>query len=100
MRLMSAQAQGLTPAETQQTNAVSSFSEVLKQSVNAVNEVQQNAAEMKTLPVGLAAFLGVYATDWPLLMAGAMLMILPMIVVFVVCQRFFVEGIRLGAVKG
>jgi len=35
-----------------------------------------------------------------LLMAGAMLSIIPMIVVFVLCQRFFVRGIQLGAVKG
>jgi len=62
--------------------------------------IMTNAMEMRTLPVGLAAFMGTYATDWPLLMAGAMMMIIPMILVFLICQRFFVRGIRLGAVKG
>jgi multiple sugar transport system permease protein len=62
--------------------------------------IMTNAQEMKTLPVGLADFQGLYQTDWPILMAGAMLSIIPMIVVFVLCQRFFVRGIQLGAVKG
>ena len=62
--------------------------------------IMTNSLEMKTLPVGLADFQGLYQTDWPLLMAGAVLSIVPMIIVFVFCQRFFVRGIQLGAVKG
>jgi len=62
--------------------------------------IMTNALEMKTLPVGLAGFQSMYQTDWPVMMAGAMLSIVPMIMVFVFCQRFFVRGIHLGAVKG
>jgi multiple sugar transport system permease protein len=62
--------------------------------------IMTNSQPMKTLPVGLADFQGQYQTDWPVLMAGAMLSIIPMILVFVFCQRFFVKGIQLGAVKG
>jgi multiple sugar transport system permease protein len=62
--------------------------------------IMTNALRMKTLPVGLADFQGMYRTDWPVMMAGAMLSIIPMILVFVFCQRFFVRGIQLGAVKG
>ena len=59
-----------------------------------------NSMEKKTLPIGLASFQGLYHTDWTLLMAGSMMVVLPVIIVFVFNQRFFVEGIRLGAVKG
>ena len=53
-----------------------------------------------TLPVGLAYFQGVHGTDWPLLMAGSLMMILPILVVFLFNQRFFVEGIKLTGIKG
>ena len=62
--------------------------------------IMTNSPQMKTLPVGLAGFMGMYDTDWPLMMAGAVMMIVPMIIVFVLCQRWFVRGIQLGAVKG
>jgi len=55
---------------------------------------------MKTLPLGLLSFMGLYSTQWNLLMAGSMMMILPMILVFVVGQKWFVSGIQLGALKG
>jgi multiple sugar transport system permease protein len=53
-----------------------------------------------TLPVGLAYFQGVHGTDWELLMAASMMMILPILVVFLFNQRFFVEGIKLTGIKG
>ena len=57
--------------------------------------------DLFNLPLGLTLFRGMYTDpDWPLLMAGSMVMTLPMIVVFIAGQRYFVEGIRLGAVKG
>ena len=62
--------------------------------------IMTSSKQMRMLPVGLAAFMGDYTTDWPLMMAGAMMMIVPMIIVFVLCQRWFVHGIQLGAVKG
>ncbi len=59
-----------------------------------------NSMELKTLPVMLASFQGLYTTDWTLLMAGSIIVLSPIIVVFVLGQRYFVEGIRLGAIKG
>lgn len=53
-----------------------------------------------TLPVGLAYFQGVHGTDWELLMAASMMMILPILIVFLFNQRFFVEGIKLTGIKG
>lgn len=59
-----------------------------------------NTHSKYTLPVGLAYFQGVHGTDWPLLMAGSLMMILPILVVFLFNQRFFVEGIKLTGIKG
>ena len=59
-----------------------------------------NSVEMKTLPVMLASFQGLYATDWTLLMAASIIVMVPTLTVFIVGQKFFVEGIRLGAIKG
>ena len=62
-----------------------------------------DSVEKKTLPVGLAYFQEVYQytqPDWGLLMAGSLLVMLPIIIVFVVNQRFFVEGIKLTGMKG
>lgn len=59
-----------------------------------------NSEEMMPLPVLLASFKGLYSTDWSLLMAGGIIVLIPMIVVFVAAQKYFVEGIQLGALKG
>lgn len=58
-----------------------------------------NSQEKFTLPVGLAYFQSVHHTDWTLLMAGSMMMLLPILVVFVFNQRYFVEGIKLTGIK-
>ena len=54
---------------------------------------------MKTLPVGLASFQGLYGARVDLLMAGATVSVLPMLAVFFAAQRYFVEGINLGGLK-
>ncbi|OGS18818.1 MAG: sugar ABC transporter permease [Elusimicrobia bacterium RIFOXYA2_FULL_40_6] len=59
-----------------------------------------NSPEKMTLPVGLAYFTGQYTTDWPLLMAGSMIILLPVIIVYVFNQRFFVKGIVMSGMKG
>jgi ABC-type glycerol-3-phosphate transport system permease component len=53
-----------------------------------------------TLPLGLAAFEGDYSFRWDLLMAGASSVSLPILVVFLVMNRFIVQGMLGGAVKG
>lgn len=54
---------------------------------------------MRTLPAGLALFKGQHSAEYGLLMAGAMLALLPMIVAFAVVQRRFVEGIATTGLK-
>jgi multiple sugar transport system permease protein len=56
--------------------------------------------DMYTLPVALAAFREMYGVQWHLMMTGSVIMIVPMLLVFIFGQRYFIEGIRLGAVKG
>ncbi|WP_438801973.1 carbohydrate ABC transporter permease [Actinospica durhamensis] len=53
-----------------------------------------------TLSVGIANLQGVYLTNYPVLMAGALMATLPLIIVFVVMQRRVVEGIALTGTKG
>jgi multiple sugar transport system permease protein len=55
---------------------------------------------MYTLPVALANLNGQHGTEWGLLMAGALLVILPIAIVFLVMQRRFVEGITFTGMKG
>ena len=56
--------------------------------------------DLKVLPVILYAFQSFMKIEYNLVMAASFMMIVPMIVLFVIGQRFFVEGIKLGAVKG
>jgi multiple sugar transport system permease protein len=50
--------------------------------------------------VGLAFFQGQHVGKWPEMMAGALLSLLPMIVLFVIAQKYFVRGIALTGLKG
>jgi multiple sugar transport system permease protein len=59
-----------------------------------------NSQEMMTLPLGLASMQGMYSTDWPVLMAGTVITIIPLIVVFLLAQDFFIKGITLSGLKG
>ena len=55
---------------------------------------------LRTLPLGVATFAQAYEVDWPLLMAASVLMLIPMAIIFLFGQRYFIGGIRLGAIKG
>lgn len=56
--------------------------------------------EMKTLPVGLSYFQDMYSTNWTLLMAGSVIVLVPALLVFIFNQRYFVKGIALSGLKG
>lgn len=62
-----------------------------------------DSVEKKTLPIGLAYFQEVYQytqPEWNLLMAGSILVTIPIIIIFIFNQKFFVESIKLSGVKG
>jgi multiple sugar transport system permease protein len=57
--------------------------------------------DLFTLQVGLSfVHTGEFGTDYGLLMAGAALAAIPMIVFFFAFQRYFMQGLRIGAIKG
>jgi len=53
-----------------------------------------------TTTVGLAFFQGQFVGKWPEMMAGALVSLLPMIILFVIAQKYFVRGITLSGLKG
>lgn len=59
-----------------------------------------NKAQNYTLTVGVANLQGEFMTDWGVIFSGAALAALPMIVFFLAFQKYFLEGVRMGAIKG
>jgi len=59
-----------------------------------------NSPEMRTLPVGLSTFQGQFKTDWNLLMAGSVIAMLPVLLVYMIGQRWFIRGITLSGLGG
>jgi len=57
-----------------------------------------NDNKMKTVPVGLMTFVGEHGTDYGYLCAGVLVAVIPVMVVYLIFQRYFVEGMA-GAVK-
>jgi putative chitobiose transport system permease protein len=55
---------------------------------------------MFTLPLGVNRLAASFSMDWRLVAAGAVLSVLPVLAVFAFSQRFFIEGVMKGAVKG
>jgi multiple sugar transport system permease protein len=53
-----------------------------------------------TIPVGLFSFQSGYETEWHLVAAASLIGLLPVLLAFVLLQRFFVAGLTAGAVKG
>jgi multiple sugar transport system permease protein len=53
-----------------------------------------------TLPVALASLVGEHVQDTELMMAGSVLTVLPVLLVFLFLQRYYVEGVMMGSVKG
>ncbi|MDN4618041.1 carbohydrate ABC transporter permease [Paenibacillus sp. PsM32] len=59
-----------------------------------------NDEQHRTLTPGIYLFKGLYQTDWGSMMASSVLSVLPVVIMFLFLQRFLVEGMTAGAVKG
>ncbi|MBN1287562.1 MAG: carbohydrate ABC transporter permease [Anaerolineae bacterium] len=57
-------------------------------------------AEKRTLPIAIANFRGVHATDWGLIFAASLVSVVPTVMLFIFFQRYFVQGLTAGAIKG
>jgi arabinosaccharide transport system permease protein len=58
------------------------------------------STENFTLPIGLASLLSPVGNNYEVLLSGAVLSILPILALFLMFQRFFIEGLTVGGVKG
>ncbi|SFB50301.1 arabinosaccharide transport system permease protein [Cohnella sp. OV330] len=59
-----------------------------------------NSGDKLTLPIGLASLVTPYGNNYDILIAGSVLAIVPIMLVFIFFQRFFVSGLTVGGVKG
>lgn len=54
----------------------------------------------RTLPIAIYSFQGQHGTEWGLVFAAMIIALIPVLVIFITLQRYFVSGITAGAVKG
>ena len=59
-----------------------------------------NSIDKITLPVGLQSLLSPYGNNYDILIAGSCFAIIPILALFVCFQRYFIEGMTAGGVKG
>ncbi|SDS20590.1 carbohydrate ABC transporter permease [Microbacterium paraoxydans] len=59
-----------------------------------------DADALRTIPAGLMSFRDSLSTEWGVLLAGLTIAALPIVVVFLALQRYFVAGVAAGSVKG
>ena len=57
-------------------------------------------SEMQTLPLGLQSLLTPYGNNHDLLLSGAVMSVLPILVIFMLNQKSFIAGMTAGSVKG
>lgn len=62
--------------------------------------IMTSSENMRVLTIGISSFQGQHGTEYPLLMAGALMSTLPMILLFIFFQRYFIEGLALSGIKG
>jgi multiple sugar transport system permease protein len=55
--------------------------------------------EKYTLPVALASLVGEYSPDIELMMAGSVVTVLPILLLFLALQRYYIDGILMGGSK-
>ncbi len=59
-----------------------------------------NEAKKRTLPIAIANFQGQHASDWGLVFAASLIAVIPVLIIYISLQRYFVQGLTAGAVKG
>lgn len=59
-----------------------------------------DSIEMRTLPVGLSILQGQYSVRWNLLMAGSVIAMLPVLIVYILGQKWFIQGFTMSGLGG
>lgn len=62
--------------------------------------IVNTSTEKMTLSAGLSFMQGQYATDYPTMMAGAVMAVLPLLILFAIFQKQFIEGVAMSGIKG
>lgn len=58
-----------------------------------------SSEELSTLPLGLSLLQGRWSTDWNLMMAGVVISVIPIILVYLFAQKYFVKGLTMSGLK-
>ena len=80
------------------TVAVFSFLGAWDEYVLALNFLTSES--LRALPVALANFRGAHTTNWGLVFAGSLVAVVPTVLLFIFFQRYFIQGLTSGAVRG
>ena len=56
--------------------------------------------DLMTVPILVRFFQSKYSTDWTLLMAASIVQITPVLIAFIIGQKYFIRGVRIGGIKG
>lgn len=59
-----------------------------------------NTKELKTIQLGIRMFISQYGADYAWIMAASVCSLIPVVIVFLSCQKFFVEGVAASGIKG
>ena len=59
-----------------------------------------NSTKLKTIQLGIRMFISQYGADYALITAASVCSLIPVLIIFMICQKWFVEGITAGGVKG
>ncbi|ASB54116.1 L-arabinose transport system permease protein AraQ [Bacillus velezensis] len=78
---------------------------IILQSLNSWNNflwplIVLRSKEMFTLPIGLSGLLSPYGNNYDMLISGSVFAILPVIIIFLFFQKYFISGLTVGGVKG
>ena len=57
-------------------------------------------ATQRTLPIGIALFQTAHLTEWGQVFAASLVALVPVVIIFLVFQRYFVQGISTTGIKG
>ena len=63
-------------------------------------KIMLNSPEVRTLSIAAAYFKGMYSADYALMTAGCVILIIPQLLVFTIFQKYIINGVTAGAVKG
>ncbi len=80
------------------TVAVFSFLGAWDEYILALNFL--TSEHLRTLPIAIANFRGQHASNWGLVFAGSLTAVVPTVLLFVFFQRYFIQGLTSGAVRG